>query len=78
MNPAGLVIEKQPDPNLAFNETTGDWSFTEPDWDEFYQVIRGKGPENDKRVALRRFSHEQGLWVRKAIASGSTSVPPAA
>lgn len=37
------------------------------DWDEFYRVIRSGGPCNERRVALRRFSHEQGAWVRKAV-----------
>lgn len=77
-SPDGLVIEKKPDPNLRLNEATGDWEFTEPDWEEFYHVIRGNGPCNKKRLALRRLSYEQGRWVRSAILHGSTSLPPAA
>ncbi|MFB3137955.1 MAG: 1,2-phenylacetyl-CoA epoxidase subunit PaaA, partial [Phycisphaerales bacterium] len=34
----GMVIEKKPDEILRLDETTGDWSFTQPDWDEFYRV----------------------------------------
>jgi ring-1,2-phenylacetyl-CoA epoxidase subunit PaaA len=75
---SGMVTEKKPDENLRFDDQTGHWSFTEPDWDEFYRVIRGNGPCNEQRVALRRMSYEQGHWVREAILKGSVSVPPAA
>ncbi len=74
----GMVIDKQIDPNLHHDEATGDWRFTEPDWDEFYRVIRGNGPCNKQRIGLRRMSHEQGRWVRNAVLHGSTVVPPAA
>ncbi len=74
----GMVIEKKPDENLRLDETTGNWSFTQPDWDEFYRVIRGNGPCNAKRLALRRFSYEQGRWVRHAILRGNEGLPPAA
>ena len=74
----GMVIEKKPDEHLRCDDTTGDWAFTAPDWDEFYQVIRGHGPCNRKRLALRRLSYEQGRWVRNAILHGSTASPPVA
>jgi len=77
-DPAGMVIDAAPDENLVQDPETGDWSFTEPDWSEFYRVIRGHGPLNAQRLALRRFSHEQGRWVRQVILSGTTSLPPAA
>ena len=75
---AGLVVAKRPDENLRLNEATGHWQFTEPDWEEFYRVIRGHGPCNEQRLALRRMSYEQGRWVRRAILHGSTALPPAA
>lgn len=64
---------KIPDPDLRFNEATGHWDFGSPDWDEFYRVIRGGGPCNDKRKGLRRLSYEQGQWVRRAV-SGKLTV----
>ena len=73
----GMVTAKRPDENLRLDEATGHWSFTEPDWDEFYRVIRGGGPCNKKRLALRRLSYEQGRWVRRAILNGSRALPPA-
>ncbi|MCH7721140.1 MAG: 1,2-phenylacetyl-CoA epoxidase subunit A [Planctomycetes bacterium] len=63
------------DPLIRYDESTGHWGFTQPDWDEFYRVIGGNGPCNKQRVALRRFSYEQGRWVRKAILGG-TGLPP--
>ncbi len=74
----GMVTSTKPDENLGVDEATGNWTFTDPDWDEFFRVIRGGGPCNTQRTALRRMSYEQGQWVRKAIGSGKVSVPPAA
>lgn len=74
----GYVMSKRPDEKIALNKATGHWEFTQPDWDEFFRVIRGNGPCNAKRLALRRLSYEQGRWVRQAILCGSTSLPPAA
>lgn len=56
-----------PDPNLKKNEETGEWEFTEPDWDEFKRVINGDGPCNAERLAVRRMAEEKGRWVRRAI-----------
>jgi ring-1,2-phenylacetyl-CoA epoxidase subunit PaaA len=69
-------FDQVPDPNLRLNEQTGHWEFSTPDWDEFYRVIRGGGPLNKERVALRRFSYEQGQWVRKAILGQAAGLPP--
>ncbi len=65
----GLRFPENED-QYQFDEKTGHWRFPEPDWDEFYRVIRGKGPCNERRLALRRFSYEQGRWVRKAVLAG--------
>jgi ring-1,2-phenylacetyl-CoA epoxidase subunit PaaA len=60
----GLVI---PDPKLRKNNETGQWEYTEPDWDEFKRVINGDGPCNAERLAVRRMAEERGRWVRRAI-----------
>jgi len=73
----GIVTGKRVDESCVPDEN-GNWGFTEPDWDEFFRVIRGNGPCNAHRLALRRFSYEQGAWVRRAIAGGDTTLPPAA
>lgn len=60
----GLTL---PDPNLKKNPETNQWEFTEPDWNEFYEVIKGNGPCNAERLAVRRTAEERGAWVRAAL-----------
>ena len=55
-----------PDPDLAFNEATGNWAIGEIDWSEFHEVLKGNGPCNVERLAARRRAHEDGAWVRAA------------
>ena len=62
----GLTL---PDPDLKFNEETGNWEFGEIDWDEFYNVIKGNGPCNKERMTARRKAHDEGMWVRQAAAA---------
>ncbi|MBX6349891.1 MAG: 1,2-phenylacetyl-CoA epoxidase subunit A [Clostridia bacterium] len=57
-----------PDPGLRRDEATGRWEYSDPDWDEFWRVVKGDGPLTAKRLALRRLSHEEGRWVREALA----------
>ena len=56
-----------PDPNLKKNTETGEWEFSDPDWDEFFRVIRGDGPCNAERLAVRRWAEENGDWVKRAL-----------
>ncbi len=62
----GLTL---PDPDLKYNEETGNWEFGAIDWDEFFNVIKGDGPCNKERMAARRKAHEEGRWVREAAAA---------
>ncbi len=62
----GLTI---PDPDLHFDETTGNWQIGPIDWDEFWRVVKGDGPMNAERLAARRAAHENGRWVREAMAA---------
>lgn len=74
-NEQGMVLECKEDPELRYDEKTGHWRFSQPDWNEFYRVVKGNGPLNKERVGLRRFSYEQGQWVRRAVLGG-TGLPP--
>ncbi|WP_167046260.1 1,2-phenylacetyl-CoA epoxidase subunit PaaA [Salinibacterium sp. ZJ454] len=58
-----------PDPKLRFNEATGLYEMSEIDWDEFHEVLAGRGPCNAQRLARRRAAHEDGAWVREAAAA---------
>lgn len=55
-----------PDPDLKFNGETGHWEHGEPDWDEFYNTIKGNGICNKQRMRDRVKAHEDGAWVREA------------
>ncbi|MGH2602781.1 MAG: 1,2-phenylacetyl-CoA epoxidase subunit PaaA [Dehalococcoidia bacterium] len=58
-----------PDPDLRFDEATGHWDYTQPDYDELFQVIKGNGPCNRQRMAHRRRAQEDGAWAREAAAA---------
>ncbi len=60
-----------PDKNLRKNSKTGNWEFSDPNWDEFFQVINGNGPCNKERLAVRRWAEEHGRWVRRALLNPS-------
>ncbi len=55
-----------PDDELAFDEESGHYRFSEIDWQEFFDVIAGNGPCNRQRMNKRRRAHEDGGWVREA------------
>ncbi len=58
-----------PDRQMQFDQGSGNWVHGPIDWDEFWQVVRGYGPCNQERMAARRRAHEEGRWVREALAS---------
>jgi ring-1,2-phenylacetyl-CoA epoxidase subunit PaaA len=55
-----------PDDKLEFDEDTGHFRHGEIDWQEFIDVISGKGPCNKQRMAKRCKAHDDGEWVRDA------------
>ncbi|MFQ5613958.1 MAG: 1,2-phenylacetyl-CoA epoxidase subunit PaaA [Anaerolineae bacterium] len=62
----GLTI---PDPDLRYDDESGNWIIGEIDWAEFWRVIKGDGPCNRERLDARRQAHEDGRWVRQALAA---------
>ena len=60
----GLVI---PDKDLRVDPVSGDYLFTQPDWNEFFRVISGDGPLNKERLGLRRLAYQEGSWLRTAL-----------
>ena len=59
----GLTL---PDEDLKKNDD-GTWTYSDPDWNEFWAVVKGNGPCNKERIAVRRMAEERGRWVRKAL-----------
>lgn len=59
----GLTV---PDANLKWNEEKKGYDFSEPDWAEFKNVIKGNGICNKDRLVSRNKSHDEGAWVREA------------
>src|SRR6266516_4582962 len=57
----GLTL---PDPNLGLDPATGDWRYTEPDWDELRTVVTNHGPKSQERLEFRRANREATRWVR--------------
>lgn len=56
-----------PDDNLQWNEETGHYDFSEPDWNEFFDVVSGNGPCNTERLETRKKAWEEGAWVREGM-----------
>lgn len=61
----GLTV---PDPDLRFNEETGHYESGAINWDEFNDILAGKGPCNHERIEARRKVWEGGKWVRDTAA----------
>lgn len=60
----GLEI---PDNQLHWNEETGIWTYTEPDWNEVKRIINGNGPASSYwREAVARNYRDHG-WVRELV-----------
>ncbi|WP_258058754.1 1,2-phenylacetyl-CoA epoxidase subunit PaaA [Arthrobacter sp. B1805] len=69
----GMLVEQVralglelPDKDVRFNEVTGRWEHGPLDWNEFKEVLAGRGPCNAQRMERRREAHEEGAWVREA------------
>jgi ring-1,2-phenylacetyl-CoA epoxidase subunit PaaA len=62
----GLTV---PDPKLKWNEERKAYDFSEPDWAEFKNIIKGNGPCNKERLETRNKAHKDGEWVRAAAAA---------
>jgi ring-1,2-phenylacetyl-CoA epoxidase subunit PaaA len=60
----GLTL---PDPALRYDEASGRWQYTEPDWQELYTVVTGHGPMSAARLAFRQLNYDETQWVRDAI-----------
>ncbi|MBS8226359.1 1,2-phenylacetyl-CoA epoxidase subunit PaaA [Vannielia litorea] len=60
----GLTV---PDETLAWNAEKGGYDFAEPDWSEFFEVIKGNGPCNEERLGARQKAWDEGAWFRDGL-----------
>jgi ring-1,2-phenylacetyl-CoA epoxidase subunit PaaA len=65
----GLTVPAEWD--LRFDERSKEWTYREPDWEEFIRVVRGNGPVSAQRLETRRLAHEHGRWIREALAAAA-------
>ena len=56
-----------PDKELKLDEASGEWRYTEPDWQELRTVVTGHGPKSQERLDFRRLNHDQTAWVRQTV-----------
>lgn len=60
----GLTV---PDDTVVWNEERGHYDFSEPDWTEFFEVLKGNGPCNEERLGARRDAWDDGEWFRDGL-----------
>ena len=60
----GLTV---PDPDLKLDPETGHYSYTDPDWSEFFDVLKGNGPCSVDRLKARNKAWDDGAWVRAGM-----------
>jgi ring-1,2-phenylacetyl-CoA epoxidase subunit PaaA len=60
----GLTV---PDENLKWNDDKGGYDYSEPDWTEFFEVLKGNGPCNRERMEARVKAWDDGAWVRDGL-----------
>lgn len=61
----GLTI---PDETISYDEEKKEWTYKQPDWNKFKQIINNNGPRSKERLRLRRIAYDNGSWVRRALA----------
>ena len=60
----GLKVQ---DPDLKWNEKAGHYDYSQPDWGEFLDVLRGNGPMSRDRIDARQRAWDDGAWVREGM-----------
>jgi ring-1,2-phenylacetyl-CoA epoxidase subunit PaaA len=68
---AELIGLKIPDDKLKWNEKTNHYDFGDINWQEFWNVVNGKGLCNKERIEHHKKAHDEGEWVRKAAVAYS-------
>jgi ring-1,2-phenylacetyl-CoA epoxidase subunit PaaA len=58
-----------PDDALEYDPEAGEWTWTQPDWTEFWEVVKGNGPKTAERLALRRRTAAENAWVAEVMST---------
>ena len=53
-----------PDPNFGYDEAAQRWTYTEPDWVETRNIIRGSRAETEHWRALIERNYRASAWTR--------------
>ena len=56
-----------PDKKLKWNKKEKKYDYSEPNWEEFFEVISGNGPCNVERLAARNKAWDDGEWFRSGL-----------
>lgn len=56
-----------PDDELRYDAQRGAWIWSDPNWDGFWEVVRGNGPMTETRLAWRRWMRDAHAWVREVM-----------
>src|SRR5437870_13880646 len=51
-----------PDPELRFENDA--WIWSDPGWDDFWDVVRNKGPMSQTRLMYRKAIWDSHSWLR--------------
>lgn len=60
----GLTV---PDLTLAQDPETKDWTYRQPNWETFREIVNNRGPRSEARLNLRRTTYQEGEWVRRMV-----------
>jgi ring-1,2-phenylacetyl-CoA epoxidase subunit PaaA len=66
----GLTI---PDETMYFDQETEEWTYQQPDWNRFKEIVKNNGPKSQERLNLRRISYENNAWVREALSDDTAA-----
>jgi len=56
-----------PDKAAKLDKASGHYSYSDPDWGAFFDVLRGNGPCNKDRMRARNKAHDDGAWFREGL-----------
>ncbi|MCD7036460.1 1,2-phenylacetyl-CoA epoxidase subunit A [Metabacillus sp. GX 13764] len=62
---------KLPDETMHYDKEKEQWVYQQPDWNDFKNIVKNKGPKSEARLRLRKLSYENNRWVLDALSMKS-------